>query len=524
MAQQFMSSADSRCARDEQQPQVKKPYVRVMTDRRREQNRRAQKVYREKQKKRLEVLEDQVASTGLDSAAAKGRAKKEIPRSVPPSIQMSRSPEPKPESEESYAPLPTQNIINFNEIFQLNGDIPVTNELCTLDYMPLQIAPSPPTFAATLPIHHSTPSFLPDPEPALDYQDNYWPIPPSDPSQPYIPPVSGDYMSGSLTILSRPYAYKRQRQLLDIQHQRDSYGSDTIPHSQSQSSLPSPHLNNLHLAAESPLTASLAIALSLGISRTHYLEDHPSQFPTCFLTITATMPPTCLPPANDPSAHSLFSSHAVMIPPALRPRPVQYLHAHPSYLDCIVFPTMRERAVRASVEGRLDHVEFFLDLMHGGLVCWGGSTPAGTCNTRGGKRGRTDVRGAQGQVAWDTRSWEAKGWFLKKWSWLCGEEAEEEGNGEGVWECSRWWWGVRGEDWCGDEDEDGHADSQGEGRGGGYGCGYNGDAYPRTAKDQWSHGWRQGRYEGARRFEEILDEAKRTYVPMAGTETTVGVI
>ena len=42
---------------------AKKPYVRVLTDKRREQNRRAQKNYREKLKRKLEDLEDQVAST-----------------------------------------------------------------------------------------------------------------------------------------------------------------------------------------------------------------------------------------------------------------------------------------------------------------------------------------------------------------------------------------------------------------------------------------------------------------------------
>ncbi len=40
----------------------RKPYVRIVTDKRREQNRKAQKAYRDRLKKKLEVLEEQAAS------------------------------------------------------------------------------------------------------------------------------------------------------------------------------------------------------------------------------------------------------------------------------------------------------------------------------------------------------------------------------------------------------------------------------------------------------------------------------
>ena len=42
----------------------RKPYVRIVTDKRREQNRRAQKAYRERLKKKLEDLEEQAAGNG----------------------------------------------------------------------------------------------------------------------------------------------------------------------------------------------------------------------------------------------------------------------------------------------------------------------------------------------------------------------------------------------------------------------------------------------------------------------------
>lgn len=102
-------------------------------------------------------------------------------------------------------------------------------------------------------------------------------------------------------------------------------------------------------------------------------------------------------------------------------------------------------------------------------------------------------------VAWSARSWEARRWFLEKWAWLAGSEEEEQtqGDGMGVWECSRWWWGVRGEEWFG-------GDEGGE-------------------EGEWAEGWIQGPGDGARRFEG-LEAAKAEYTPMSGRENTQGVL
>ena len=47
----------------EPSPKMKKPYTRKLTDKRREQNRRAQKVYREKLKKKEEPVGEQTGGT-----------------------------------------------------------------------------------------------------------------------------------------------------------------------------------------------------------------------------------------------------------------------------------------------------------------------------------------------------------------------------------------------------------------------------------------------------------------------------
>ncbi len=67
-------------------------------------------------------------------------------------------------------------------------------------------------------------------------------------------------------------------------------------------------------------------------------------------------------------------------------------------------------------------------------------------------------------VPWSTRSWEARRWFLEKWGWLVGsqEEEEAEGDSEGIWGSSRWWWEVRGEVDNDDVDVDGDGDESEE--------------------------------------------------------------
>ncbi len=217
----------------------------------------------------------------------------------------------------------------------------------------------------------------------------------------------------------------------------------------------------MHLIGEGNIEASLAIGAVLKISRSQYINDQPSHFPSCYVALNKPDPRS---PTNSMSLNTVtyrIADAFVEISPALkehleevkqpmRPTPAQLLNPHPTYLDCIVFPQFRERAVRASVDGVLDHAQLFTDFMHGGLVCWGGMSGLANKHGRSGRSGKRDMRD---NVAWSSRSWEAKKWFLKKWTWLIGTEEEEEarGDADGIWQSSRWWWAMRGED---DSDED----------------------------------------------------------------------
>ncbi|KAI0857000.1 hypothetical protein F4860DRAFT_491091 [Xylaria cubensis] len=171
--------------------------------------------------------------------------------------------------------------------------------------------------------------------------------------------------------------------------------------------------NHIRLHDMTFLAATLAIAESIHVTADDYLNDHPSPF---YLLSQAT---------NLQSAADYFQGR---VKPHLRPSITQLSRPHASYLDLIIFPQFRERAVLFSTgdPGILNQAQLMNDMLQGGLTCWGNAE-------RGiGERGYG--------VPWDMRSWEAKPWFLKKWWFLIGNDDDE------MLETSRWWWEMRGED------------------------------------------------------------------------------
>ncbi|KIW27592.1 uncharacterized protein PV07_07321 [Cladophialophora immunda] len=437
----------------------RKPYVRLVTDKRREQNRRAQKAYRERLKKKLEVLEEQAAST----LSHPGQHQQTPRRPSHELIEISGTETHIQDDEDgqgtvnvdlvspalsSPAKIPHRatgptgsgpRVINLAEAFVAAGDLPFGQG--ALPGIQLQVGPD-------------TPATVTDIDEIIDHtHDDYgdidlrqiWAMPhgpaPSQPSHQHHPGIS----RGSTTLMT-------------LTPQRSPNGLQFFT---PKLTVADPYMNHLHLVGEGNVEASLAVALSIGISRSQYLNDHPSHFPGCYVALNKPDPSS---PTNSSSpvtvsykfAHTFMNvtpelqEHLESVKPPMRPTPAQLLNPHPSYLDCLVFPYFRDHAVQASVDGILDHAELFMDLMHGGLVCWGGMS--GLTN-RHGKSVKSGKRGMSDSVAWNTRSWEAKRWFLKKWTWLVGTEEEEEARGDvdGIWRGSRWWWAMRGED---DTDEE----------------------------------------------------------------------
>ena len=310
-----------------------------------------------------------------------------------------------------------QKVINLADAFAAAGDLPFGQG--SLPGIPFQIAPPTPE-----------PDFDEETVEHLheDYGDidmcSIWSVPTKGQQFPSPPTsLSGSKSSLVLTPRRTPNVY-----------------------SPSRSSTADPYLNHMRLVGEGNIEASIAVGLTLRISRSQYVNDHPSHFPSCYVFLNKPDPQS---PTNSISARTVpykiddkymqispeLRDHLAEVKQPMRPTFAQLLHPHPTYLDCIVFPHFRELAVKASVDGILDHPQLFLDLMNGGLVCWGGMSGLSNRHGRATKSGKRDMRES---VAWSTRSWEAQKWFLKKWTWLIGTEDDEDARGDvdGIWRAS----------------------------------------------------------------------------------------
>ena len=359
----------------------------MITDKRREQNRRSQKAYRERMKKRLE---------GLEELEEQVKAKT-------PQVPYSEANYP----ETDYL-LPLQesghldygglrhgsSVIDLGDAFEVGGDLPVHAE-SALPLLNIAIRPRTPT------------------QSTLRAGAMQWKV--TRQTWPAEEPASSPPDGSSETLV------------------RATQTSTPI------SSWPGFSLsaNFLRLQGENSLAACLAIGATLGITQDSYINDHPSPFylssrafDSGFLasgTEFGYTPPSYLesPALTEYTTPSLHSQDSVAkIKPDLRPTNAQLVMPHPSYLDCIIYPSFRDRAIELSAANKLDHWDLFCDITNDGLVCWGSTNKAGMENG----------------VAWSMRSWEARPWFLKKWWFLAGGEDEE------VWQGSRWWWSMRGED------------------------------------------------------------------------------
>ncbi|KAI0905344.1 hypothetical protein F4823DRAFT_144219 [Ustulina deusta] len=112
--------------------------------------------------------------------------------------------------------------------------------------------------------------------------------------------------------------------------------------------------------------------------------------------------------------------------PDLVPTPAQIAIPHHPSFDVIPWPDFRSNVCIALAQNppSIDDDELCLDLMNDGVRCWG-STTGDSLQGRG--------KGAP----WDQRSWEAAPWFLEKWAMFTGGR-----NGD-MWKNSEWWRSMR---------------------------------------------------------------------------------
>ncbi|KIV93070.1 hypothetical protein PV10_04315 [Exophiala mesophila] len=398
----------------------RRPYKRKLTEARREQNRQAQKLWRERQKQKRDedmkakVLESlfQQQSTPTVSDSLESRHEQDHGLSQ--------------QHQQSLQPPSTSSVTTLDTMQEVTEQAP----------QPESSLPLPPLPDPDLPLDVALYYYIP-PEPGHEDMRHLWPVPEElylkIYKKPPPSPIGKQWNSAqALPIGSTFSGYPRHHSLGPITPE-SSWASET-------SAYPSPYLNHLQLVGESCFSATLSIAQSIGIARPAYLNDHPSPFTG--------------------SNNSTLNLNA--LPKDLRPTGYQLMLPHPCYLDCIPFPHFRSVAIYLSSEKRLDHLSLFLDLMHDGLVCWGRSRASA-------RNGRTMGDG----VAWSRRSWEARPWFWRKWGWMAKASLEdlqwlssspsrvddEFDDQDAMLSGSQWWWNMNGEQ--DDNDDDDRGDSGG---------------------------------------------------------------
>ncbi|EHK45978.1 hypothetical protein TRIATDRAFT_88640 [Trichoderma atroviride IMI 206040] len=179
--------------------------------------------------------------------------------------------------------------------------------------------------------------------------------------------------------------------------------------------LPDLHTNTIRLTQMSFVAAVLHNASMLGITASEiFSHDTESYF--------------CISRgASDASKHATQEPTLDHIKEHLKPTQNQLTHRHHPYIDTLPFRAFRDRLI-AVIQAQppiINMPELCHDLQSDGVICWGSSAGAGT--------------GHSG-APWDIRSWEVRPWFLKKW-WMLTEGAEGE-----MYQQARWWCEMRGED------------------------------------------------------------------------------
>ncbi|RDW78007.1 hypothetical protein BP5796_05859 [Coleophoma crateriformis] len=164
-----------------------------------------------------------------------------------------------------------------------------------------------------------------------------------------------------------------------------------------RASPPSPYLNPLPNASTRTISACIQNANIIG------------------LFATVSVQPYCMTPSsfyrpwssNDDLPLLLATASKLDLPMALRPTVQQILYQHPSFLDLIPMPDFRAKVISIALgqgtarpeTSKLNLLELKKDMFQGGLV-YNGNTQSGSSQP------------------WDIRCWEAAGWFVRKWNML----------------------------------------------------------------------------------------------------------
>jgi hypothetical protein len=358
--------------------------VHKASEKRRAQNRAAQKTYREKRKKRLQELEELAAAAGL---VDKQGSPPEHESPNDPDSGDAASPIGFPFADTSTALMATFDVSPFQQPYS-KVLLPTEPRVYEVDRQSIE--------------DHSFNN--------INNNDLLWPTLSGSPSTSLVQTASyssfSDFSSTSPTgchIISSSSS--------------DTSGSDEVVVRSAAYLHSDPQINAIWFQTTAVYAAYLQNMLHLGIMvEDPCMDDLVSLFYT----------PQAIQSKDPDALVKIVQNNYSNVKPDLRPTRAQIMRKHPAYLDVLPFPELRDRLIELLTHDPplMDEEEFLRDVEAGGVVCWG-STAAGG-------------QGPAGCGApWDARSGEAKTWFLNKWNWLIPDESDLARN-------SAWWRTMRG--------------------------------------------------------------------------------
>ncbi|KUL87984.1 hypothetical protein ZTR_03961 [Talaromyces verruculosus] len=223
--------------------------------------------------------------------------------------------------------------------------------------------------------------------------------------------------TGNTEWLDAPLSSRSVSEAQDTFVQIGNKAQDNSHRHQIDAYLADPYQNAISFSQVTILNICALNAKCLGMAPEDFISDN------CLSLCSPFYRPATA--SDDPTA-LLATVSKPYTPKFLQPTLSQILFPHHPIFDLIPIPAFRERAIMLATTSPalLNSLELKQDIMCGGLVCWG---------TRYGSS-----HGGNGQP-WDVRSWEAAPWFLKKWRLLVG------GKDGDLWKQSVWWRNLRGE-------------------------------------------------------------------------------
>ncbi|KAI1349815.1 hypothetical protein F5Y01DRAFT_288172 [Xylaria sp. FL0043] len=376
--------------RAESHPTNTEPKARLARrdpERRRLQNQRAQKKYRDKRRRRIIDLENLAASISSGNV--------EVSSSTPGALS---------QQSESANDVGNAHISALTSLQTSQGAGEAADQLSHFnadDYLVVRTDSSPASLLPNPLTQNEMTSLL---------SPTKWPC---DPSNSTYHGVANSTWTIELVDCGCPVLHVQIR--VPSGPGADHLGH--VSHTLAFFNLPDPYANTLRLERMCTIQAlernCMAIGITLGMC---CLADSVSPF---FRRITRN---------TSADEHFIRSVQGIFqtIKPDLRPWPQQITVGHHPFIDVLPFPSVRANLIGSI--GMIDEDEFFRDSLSG-LVCWGGTGVS-----------RRNTSGAGTGTPWDVRSWEAKQWFIQKWWFILGGDEGE------LIQQTKWWRSLRGED------------------------------------------------------------------------------